>query len=150
MRSTSKLTYYFFSAHSSLLDAVDRYLTETHCAEEVSLLLHDFMVSVQGPHEGNLVYGPGCAIMTYCAMRYTLRMTGEEAYELTAQGLLVHEKSRRERAWKAMSRKVMSELPLQSAVKYRHSYPTVYSSVEIPPIQRIPGPLWEARCFNFS
>ena len=37
------------------------------------------MVSFGGINEANLTFGPGCAILSYCAISYAMEISGEEA-----------------------------------------------------------------------
>ena len=60
----------FFSGHSCLLDDIDKYLIESQCGSSLAFLLHQSMVSLDSNNEANLAFGPGCAIIHYCAISY--------------------------------------------------------------------------------
>ena len=51
------------------------------------------MVSSGGINETDLAFGPGCAILSYCAIGYVMGISGEEAFELADQGLLFRDQT---------------------------------------------------------
>jgi hypothetical protein len=118
-------------------------MIEALCADELGCLLRHSMLSMDGLNESNLAFRPGCAILGYCAIGYSLGISGEEAFEFSNQGLLMRELSAHERAWEAMRQRMI--MTVQAALEFKHSHRIPDLNVELPPISRLPGPLQQVR-----
>ncbi|KAF8513224.1 hypothetical protein JB92DRAFT_3167152 [Gautieria morchelliformis] len=115
------------------------YLIESQCGSSLASLLHQSMVSSSTVNEANLAFGPGCGILSYCAIGYAMGSSGEEAFELTAQGLLFRDQLSYELAWQA-TRQCLTLTPIEDA-QFVHSHRIPDTSIELPAIQILIGPL---------
>lgn len=128
--SNESLPYTFFSTHVSLLDAIDRYLIEVVCTEELIHLLCESIISMGGLNKINLALGPACVIFGYCAIGYALRISGQDAFHLANQGLLLHEQVLHEQAWKVIEHHLMP--PIHVASQFKHSHRVPDMDIDIP------------------
>ncbi|KAF8532355.1 hypothetical protein JB92DRAFT_2824453 [Gautieria morchelliformis] len=139
LRNPFEPSYLFFSGHSYLLDDIYKYLIESQCGSSLASLLHQSMVSSSAVNEANLTFGPGCAILSYCAIGYAMGISGEEAFELAAQGLLFRDQSSYKLAWQAI-RQRLTLTPIEDA-QFVRSHRIPDTSIELPAVQILIGPL---------
>ena len=140
-RHTFARSFQFMDGSTWFLDIVDRKLIEAICAPEVAQMLHDILGTSDpnGLDASSATFGPGCAILAYCAVGHALGISGEDALEYESQGLLGRNKSKYELAWEAMNARIL--LTVDAVFRFEQSHRIRDLSLNILALQILPGPM---------
>jgi hypothetical protein len=109
------------------------------CAEELTLGFRARGLAHYNASE--VILGPGAALLSYHALGFQLGISGEYAFQLSFQNLLLRDQTLYEFAWAAISKRTLTTV--LAAVKLEDTHRIPDPSIELSPVQIREGPFFE-------